>query len=471
MATGSTQIRIDSDTDLVGAPIPAGAFDLIAVVSQYDFSVPHFSGYQLIPRFTDDVVESAGPGITAGPAECALAQTSVDLCWSTRNPGSSFCTWGGVDGVIDDSMYVDESVSEHTFTVSGLSAGEPYWARVGSSDESGTSISREYWFSTVSPSTSPQTIQSFFTQSVETDLAMEGNEANGNHNMVGEVVSLINSAQSSLDMCIYSLNIFSVAQAVIDAHDRGVAVRFIYDDEHSQGEVAQIENAGVTVIDDSYGSNDGDGLQHNKFIVVDGAADAPVATSAVWTGSLNLIDEPTNYGIHAKQNVVLIRDRALARTYRQEFNEMWGSDNLTPNATNSRFGANKTNNTAHYFNVGGTALEAWFSPGDHVAQRIINQIDEADESVYFCILTFTSNDIGYAMRDVIQAGGVVRGLFDDEGDSYSEWQPLINYGAEVLLDVGSGILHHKYMLIDAESLGQQPHCGNRLVQLVQQRRE
>ena len=454
--SGSTQIRVDSDIDLVGAPIPAGAFDVVAVVSQYDFSVPHHSGYQLLPRFATDVVESAGPGIISGPSECMQAETSVSLCWTTRETGSSFCTWGGVDGVIDDSVYVDEAVTEHSFTVPGLTAGEPYWARVGSTNETGTSMSREYWFSTVSSSASPQTIESFFTKSVESDLAMDGNEANGNHDMVSELVDLIDSAQASLDLCIYSLNIFEISEAVIDAHDRGVAVRFIYDDDHSQGEVSQIENAGVTVIDDSYGSNDGDGLQHNKFIVVDGAADAPVATSAVWTGSLNLIDEPASYGINAKQNVVLIRDRALARAYRQEFNEMWGSDELAPNSVNSRFGANKTNNTPHYFVVGGVPVEAWFSPGDHVAQQIINEIEDCDDAVYFSILTFTSNDIGYAMRDVIQAGGVVRGLFDDEGDAYSEWQPLINYGADVLLDVGSGILHHKYMLIDAEGWDNDP---------------
>jgi phosphatidylserine/phosphatidylglycerophosphate/cardiolipin synthase-like enzyme len=447
-SSGSTVIRIDTNCELVGTPIPADAFDIIALVGQYDFSAPHHSGYQVLPRFTEDLIVSAGPGISGGPWESDHQTDSITLSWETGNPGTTIIIWGVEDGVEADSLEIEVLTTEHEYTLSGLDAGTPHWARVGSANESGANMTGTYWFSTVSDPSSPGTIEVFFTQDIESEVAAEGNEAIGNHDVKQEIIDLIDGAQNTLDLALYSLNIFDVGQAIIDAHDRGVAVRFIYDDDHSQGTVGQIEDAGVTVIDDSYGTNDGDGLQHNKIIIVD-ARDEDPSNDKVWTGSLNLIDQPSGYGINAKQNSMLISDQAVARAYTREFNEMWGSDSITPNSAQSRFGANKINDTPHYFLVGGREVEVWFSPGDNVSQRIVNYIGTAEESVYFCILVFTRNEIGYAMQDAMTRGADVWGVFNDEGDEYSEWENLTSWGADIYTDVGSGILHHKYMTVDA----------------------
>ena len=61
-------------------------------------------------------------------------------------------------------------------------------------------------------------------------------------------------------------------------------------------------------------------------------------------------------------NLLLIQDQSIARTYELEFNEMWGSDSLQPNANNALFGVNKTDNTPHQFLVNGDAMEVYFSP-------------------------------------------------------------------------------------------------------------
>jgi phosphatidylserine/phosphatidylglycerophosphate/cardiolipin synthase-like enzyme len=454
-ASGSTVLRITAGTDLIGTPIPAGRFDLIGVVGQYDFSPPYHSGYQVLPRFELDIVPTAGPGLSGGPWEDEHGPDSVRLSWTTRNPGSTIIVWGHADGGQIDSLHIAGDEIEHAFTIEGLDPGTPYWARIGSANEDGASMSGDYWFSTVSVG-SPGTIQVFFTQSVDHGYALPGNEANGSHDVLGEVLALINGAQVSLDMAIYSLNITAVSQAVIAAHDRGVAVRFVYDSDHDQGAVAQIANAGVPVIDNSFGNRPGSGIQHNKVLIVD-ARDEDPANDRVWTGSLNLIDQPSGYGVHAKQNSLLIADQAVARAFTLEFEEMWGSSTLTPNPAQSRFGEHKRNNTPHYFLVGGRPLEVWFSPGDNVSQRIVNYLGEATESVYFCVLVFTRNEIGYAMRDAHQdRGAAVRGVFDTTGDQYSVWNTLLGWGADIHVDVGSGILHHKYMLIDQEEPGLDP---------------
>jgi len=448
-ASGTTALRIDGDCDLVGQPIPAEAFDIIAVCSQYDYSVPHHSGYQVLPRFTADLIQAAGPGINGGPWESEHTTDGVTLSWTTADPGTTITVWGAYGEASIDSVELEELTTDHEYRLTGLEAGSPYWARVGSTNDSGTNMTGVFYVSTVSPPESPGTIEAYFTQDAETDLALPGNEANQNHDVQTELIQLIDAAESSLDLCIYSLNIHEVGQAVIAAHDRGVAVRFIYDDDHDQGTVGQIENAGVTVIDDSFGDNDGQGLQHNKFIIFD-AGDEDPSNDKVWTGSLNLIDEPAGYGIHAKQNVVLIADQAVARAFTLEFNEMWGSEGMTPDPNVSRFGASKTNNTPHRFIVGGRDVEVWFSPGDNVSQNLVNYIEEADQSLYFCILVFTRNELNYAMEDRHNQGAAIRGVFDSEGDQYSEWSDMLAWGADIHVDAGSGILHHKYMTIDPE---------------------
>jgi hypothetical protein len=453
--TGTGSLRIHSACELVGLPIPSGEVDMIGVIGQYDTSSPYTSGYQLLPRLASDQIELIGPGITGGPYESEHTTSSVRLDWSTRHPGSTIIVWGGADGGQLDSLEVEVATTEHSYTIQDLQPATPYWARVGSADGSGASMTGTVWFSTVSQTEG--SIEVLFTHDAETDYALPGNEAQDNMEgqITGRLNAYINAANTSIDCAIYSLNISSVATALINAHDRGVAVRFIYDSGHAQPEVQQLENAGITVIDESFGQHPGTGIQHNKFMVFD-AADGDPANDVVWTGSVNLIDNPSDNGIHAKDNAIIISDPAVARAYTLEFNEMWGSTGMTPNPAQSRFGENKTNNTPHFFTVGGTPLEIWFSHGDNVSQTIVNRLAEADHAVYFCIYAFSRNEIGYAMRDAHERGAAVRGVFDNEGDQFSEWLTLQGFGADIHVTDGGGILHHKYMILDGQDANSDP---------------
>jgi DNA/RNA endonuclease YhcR with UshA esterase domain len=50
-------IRIDNDVNLFNSPAPTGTFSMIGVGSQFDASAPHTSGYQLCPRYLQDLVQ------------------------------------------------------------------------------------------------------------------------------------------------------------------------------------------------------------------------------------------------------------------------------------------------------------------------------------------------------------------------------------------------------------------------------
>jgi len=66
-----------------------------------------------------------------------------------------------------------------------------------------------------------------------------------------------------------------------------------------------------------------------------------------------------------RENVVTIQDHYVAHAYTNESEEMWGSNNNTPNPGNSKFFYNKTDNTEHQFDVDRIDIEVYFSPSDN----------------------------------------------------------------------------------------------------------
>jgi len=57
--TDTFALRIDNEVDLFNMPAPVGIFDVIAIGSQYDSSIPHNSGYQMLPRYSADIIYPA----------------------------------------------------------------------------------------------------------------------------------------------------------------------------------------------------------------------------------------------------------------------------------------------------------------------------------------------------------------------------------------------------------------------------
>ena len=54
--TDTIAVRIDNDVDLYSQPAPTGTFNVSGIGGQYDSSLPHLSGYQLLPRYIADIV-------------------------------------------------------------------------------------------------------------------------------------------------------------------------------------------------------------------------------------------------------------------------------------------------------------------------------------------------------------------------------------------------------------------------------
>ena len=435
-------------------PVPS-VFDLVAILKQYKPGTPapgppFTADYEVTPRTPDDIIAHAGPIILTTPYEDNLQPTSVQLHWTTDVASSSIVHYG-LTTALGDSVVDPTPVTTHAVTVSGLTPATVYSYSVGSEDVNGRNFTPTLVFSTASPPQATGQVNAYFNKSVNTSLAWL-HPANGDQDLVSRLVPRIDNARRSIDAAIYNLSGTpgtALATALINAKSRGVKVRFICEyDNRTNSPFTSISAAGIPLITDRFDPiNNGLGLMHDKFLVIDGRGGA--ADSAwVWTGSWNPTDEGTNNDL---QNSVEIQDQALANVYTLEFNEMWGSASDVPNASASRFGARKLDDTPHKFVIGGHNVECYFSPSDGATSHIISTVNAAQHSIAFQLLTMTRDDISAALVARHLAGIAVRGDLDNSSDAGSQYAYLVANGVDVRLKSGvSGLLHHKYCLVDAE---------------------
>jgi phosphatidylserine/phosphatidylglycerophosphate/cardiolipin synthase-like enzyme len=452
--TGATEVRIDNNTNLIGQPIPAGAFDIIAVVGQFISNPPYIGGYQLLPRFTNDIL-SSGPVIATFPTESNILPTSLTITWRTVNNGTTRLRYGRTPAFELGIAGNDTMQTNHVVVLSALTPATVYYMKAFSVAGVDTSSSSMLVVSTASPPQSTGALNVYFNKSVRTNLAWY-QPALGNQFLVTPLVNRIANARRSIDVALYSLSSTpgdQMATALINAKNRGVKVRVIRENDNASTSFSTLVSNGIPLISDTFDPiNNGAGLMHNKFLVIDGRGGAPESVW-VWTGSWNPTQPGTNDDY---QNSIEIQDAALAGAYTLEFNEMWGSSTDVPNAAVSRFGARKTDNTPHRFVIGGRRVECYFSPSDRATSKIIAAIDAAQHSVGFALLTLTRADIANSVLARKTAGLKVRGVVDNNTDQGTQYNFLLSSGVDMHLKTGPGLLHHKYGIIDAEN----PHWNS-----------
>ena len=235
-------------------------------------------------------------------------------------------------------------------------------------------------------------------------------------------------ARSQIDAALYDLNLWSIRNALIRAHQRGVQTRLVVEsDSLDRPEIQELISAGIPIVPD-----EGEGLMHNKFIIIDGAE--------VWTGSMNLT---VNGAYRHLNNLVRLRSTRVAENYTAEFEEMF---------LEGYFGENILENTIHPdLTINDIRLETYFSPDDDTEERLIELILSAQESIDFLYYSFTSDDVAGAILAQADQGILVRGVLDDyqEGTGLGgEYQRLVSQGLDVYLDAHPEKMHHKVIIID-----------------------
>jgi phosphatidylserine/phosphatidylglycerophosphate/cardiolipin synthase-like enzyme len=473
VGSDSCQIRIYTSSNIAGTTIPAYPFSVVALMSQYTTSPPYNTGYQIIPRDLNDIINtSGGPTITSLPVESNINQTGITLTYTTLSAGDTKVKYFVSDSigqpvVYTDSVYNPALTTSHTVNLTNLNPGKIYYSLVSSKNANGTSTIVKY-FGTQSHTGSTGKMEAYFNYPTEPLVALPNNLANGSANYQTRLIQRIDSASYSIDLAIYSFDdLTSIRQALINAMIRGVKIRVVYDSRTIQSLMQDLINAGIRVQQRNFATSS---LMHNKFFVFDGRDQGTSSYSKkwIWSGSANITYQQFYQDI---ENTIFIQDEALCNAYTREFEEMWGSHNEVNNPTNAKFGTAKTDNTPHIFNVNGKRIECYFSPSDDVSGKIENVIGtQTNYSVNFCIYAFTKFSIENKMHSVYNyPTRMVRGVFDrstngniTNGPVYYEmaglggtvWNPT----AKVFLDNYnvSYLFHDKYILIDAETPSSNP---------------
>jgi phosphatidylserine/phosphatidylglycerophosphate/cardiolipin synthase-like enzyme len=238
----------------------------------------------------------------------------------------------------------------------------------------------------------------------------------------------IDGVQRTLDIVAFEFNNVVLTEAVLNAHERGVQVRIVTDDEHGLEEedesIPRFIEAGIPVVDDNRSA-----LMHDKFMILD--------SQVVWTGSWNYTVNDT---YRNNNNTIAFRSQRAVQAYQAEFDEMF---------LRGEFGPRSTEGVTE-FTQDGVAIKILFAAEDPVIPEVVSQINSAQNNIRFLAFSFTQDDMGQAILAQAAAGVNVQGVFETTGSqtASAELRPMYCAGLNVRQDGNRYVLHHKVVIID-----------------------
>ncbi|MCA1763723.1 MAG: phospholipase D-like domain-containing protein [Flavobacteriales bacterium] len=431
---------------LVGELIPVGSVDLTGIVSQFTFT--GFGGYQLLLRTPEDISSPNPINIISSIDISDITSSGFTLNWITDLPASTEAFYtADIDGNNIEANFIGENneTTSHSLTFSNLDEGEVYFLRAFSVNQEDTALSNV--FAAATASNTDGEILAYFNGGVDNSFAEPEENIAISTNVRDTIVAYIDRAQSSLDIAAYNINNQVVATAINDALDRGVTIRYIAEGDNTNVSLSSLDSS-IPVLFRENATGSG---MHNKFILVDYDSDQE---SYVLTGSTNL----TNNNLFTDlNNLIILQDRALAKSFTIEFNEMWGSSGSEPNELESKFGADKINNTPRQFTIGGNKVELYFSPSDGTTNGIIDALETTDVSIDFSLLLLTQDALADKLIEKSDDFFIdVRGMINDVNYTGSDFQELLDAGVFVVEHTPEYSLHHKYAIVDHADLQSDP---------------
>ncbi|MBX7150256.1 FAM83 family protein [bacterium] len=308
--------------------------------------------------------------------------------------------------------------------------------------------------------------------------------ANGNENLEQRVIDVINAAHQSIDLTSYELNSLNIVVALCRAHERGVRVRIIFDDEaapknnselwktarqllEKRYKIPIMSDAGWPWVQSKANYYKGHRAQmHHKFLIADYLS--PDSTDdVVITGSYNF----TITGLVSMQNMIQVQSRALAKIYTEEFEIMWGGSSSVPDTSAARFHQYKNKVSSNRITLNGTMIDAYFTPMNLKAGKT-SFLDlladlvtkETQHDIKICAFSFSTGiEIDEAIKEKFDKKGLdLKAVFEPSlGKQYWSLYSAMTQNekskkpwekkAEAYLAVEDRHLHHKYILIDAEN--------------------
>lgn len=250
----------------------------------------------------------------------------------------------------------------------------------------------------------------------------------------------IDSAKESIDFAIYGINNQpQIINALVNAKNRGVKIRFVCDFNEKHGnyypDTLELQRKIPTYNSDrEYERNNQTAIMHNKFFIFD--------NKKVWTGSANITS--TDLSEYNSNYAVLIDNEEIAKIYKQEFEQMF----------NGNF--HKYKNKVHKTKIQhskDTKLEVLFSPKDNIIEnKIIPLINNAKEYIYIPMFFITHKSIQEALIKAHYKGVEIKLIGDatNARTSHTIHRELRKVGIKAKTENYAGKMHAKTLIIDDE---------------------
>lgn len=120
----------------------------------------------------------------------------------------------------------------------------------------------------------------------------------------------IREAQSTLDICVFTITDNRIVDKIIDAHQRGVKVRVISDDDKSEdlgSDFDYLDSKGIDCVHDKTSAH-----MHHKFAIADG--------KKLLNGSYNWTRSACTSN---NENIAVTNHKCLVQQFQQEFLRLW----------------------------------------------------------------------------------------------------------------------------------------------------
>lgn len=253
-------------------------------------------------------------------------------------------------------------------------------------------------------------------------------------------IQLVDNSKETIDIAIYGYEeVPPITSALQNAKNRGVNIRFIYDEHSNPSKTYYKGNDILKNLATNFKSDKSDSvtqsnmLMHNKFIIFD--------HNTVFTGSMNF--SPSELSGYDENDILIINSKAIANLYEKEFEQM-----LDGKFHNQKIKHNLSNK----FQLSNSSIEVYFSPQDKSSIRIIELIKNAENYIYVPTFLITHTNISNELINAKKRGVDVR-IIMDANNVYTrntKHALLRSSGIPLKVENYAGKMHSKTMIIDDE---------------------
>jgi cardiolipin hydrolase len=124
------------------------------------------------------------------------------------------------------------------------------------------------------------------------------------------IIRQIQSATKQLNICVFTISDDSITNSLLTAHQKGVNIKLITDNDKSfdvGSDIEQLARAGIAVRMDATPNH-----MHHKFMVAD--------HRTLLTGSYNWTLSAARYN---HENILVTREAGAVKSFAQQFDQLW----------------------------------------------------------------------------------------------------------------------------------------------------